>query len=112
MLRSPSIKTLKIIFGENAARAKAILRMNRYQLIATPVGMRQFNDCYHPLTTQDIRMECLNELGDFSGVEWFDTKKGGCMYLNAGDTYTPTLVRHNGVYRVASWGDIAERYTA
>ena len=112
MLRSPSIKTLKVIFGDNAARAKAILLMNREQLTRTPVGAARVAECYHPPTTQDIRMECLNELGDFSGVEWFDTKQGGCMYLNAGDTYTPTLVRHNGVYRVASWGDIAERHAA
>jgi hypothetical protein len=31
------------------------------------------------------------------------------MYLNAGDTYVPTLVRFQGSYRITSWGDIAEK---
>jgi hypothetical protein len=55
-------------------------------------------------------MECLNALGDFHGVEEFDTRKGLCMYLNAGDTYTPTLIYFDGSYRVKCWGDIAERH--
>jgi len=110
MIRSPSIKALKPIFGNNAKHAKALLLMNRCQLIATPVGMRRFNECYHAPTTQDIRMECLNALGEFHGVEGFNTDKGECLYLNAGDSYTPTLVRFNGAYRVACWGDVAERH--
>ena len=109
---TPSIKTLRAIFGENAARAKAILQMSREELIATPTGAARVAECYHPPETRDIRMECLNALGDFHGVEYFETKKGGCMYLNAGDTYALTLVRFNGAYRVKCWGDIAEKYTA
>jgi hypothetical protein len=109
-MRTPSVKTLQTIFGDNAKQAKALLLMNRYQLIATPGGMRRFNECYHSPSTPDIRMECLNDLGGFHGVECFDTKQGPCMYLNAGDTYTPTLVRFNGSYRVMCWGDIAERH--
>ena len=109
---TPSIKTLRAIFGENAARAKEILLMNREQLIATPTGAARVAECYHPPETRDIRMECLNALGDFHGVEYFETKKGGCMYLNSGDTYALTLVRFNGAYRVKCWGDIAEKYTA
>lgn len=109
MLRSPSIKSLRSIFGDNAKQAKALLTMNREQLIRTAVGAARVAECYHPPLTQDIRMECLNALGGFYGVECFDTRKGLCMYLNAGDTYTPTLVRFNGAYRVACWGDIAEK---
>ncbi len=111
MFKSPSIKTLETIFGANAAKAKALLRMNRDQLLQTKIGAARMAECYHAPTTQDIRMECLNDLGNFDGVEYFETNKGGCMYLNAGDTYTPTLVRHNGAYRVCSWGDIAEKHT-
>jgi len=111
MFKSPSIKTLKTIFGANASKAKAILRMSREQLLQTKIGAARMAECYHPPTTQDIRMECLNELGDFYGVEYFETNKGGCMYLNAGDTYILTLVRHNGAYRVTTWGDIAEKHT-
>jgi len=109
-MRSPSVKTLSLIFGDNAKRAKQLLAMTRDELLATPVGLRRLNECWHPPTTADVRMECLNALGDFYGVEVLETKRGPCFYLNAGDTYTPTLVRWEGVYRVASWGDIAERF--
>ena len=110
MLRSPTIKSLKTIFGENAPRAKSLLRMNRDQLLRTPIGAARAAECYNPPSTQDIRMECLNALGDFHGVEGFETHRGWCLYLNAGDTYTPTLVRFNLSYRIACWGDIAERH--
>ena len=110
-LRSPSIQALRTLFGENAKQAKELLTSSREQLLRTPVGKARAAECYHPPTTQDIRMECLNALGGFHGVEGFDTKRGECMYLNAGDTYTPTLVRFNGAYRIACWGDIAERHT-
>ena len=110
MFKSPSIKTLQTIFGANAAKAKALLRMNREQLLQTKIGAARMSECYSAPTTQDIRMECLNALGDFYGVEYFETKKGWCMYLNSGDTYNLTLVRFNGSYRVTSWGDIAERH--
>lgn len=110
MIRSPSTKALRSIFGDNAKQAKALLTMTREQLIDTPVGQARVDECYHAPTTQDIRMECLNALGGFHGVEVFATKKGLCMYLNAGDTYTPTLVRFMGAYRITCWGDIAEKY--
>jgi len=110
MLRSPSIKALQTIFGENAPQAKALLTYTREQLLRTPVGEARAAECYNPPSTKDIRMECLDALGNFYGVEAFDTKKGECLYLNAGDAYTPTLVRFNGVYLVTTWGDIAERH--
>lgn len=111
-MRTPSIKTLKTIFGDKAKQAKSLLTMTREQLTRTEVGAARVSECYHPPLTQDIRMACLNALGGFHGVEAFDTKKGVCWYLNAGDTYTPTLVRFMGSYRVTCWGDIAERHTA
>lgn len=109
-MKTPSIKKLAEIFGSNAKQAKAILLMSREQLLELPPAIKRVAECYHPPTTQDIRMECLNTLGDFYGVEGFDTKKGECLYLNAGDTYTPTLCRFNGSYRVTAWGDIAEKH--
>jgi hypothetical protein len=44
-------------------------------------------------------------------VESFGPLRDGsrCTYLNTGDTYTPTLVRACGRYRIACWGDVAER---
>jgi len=110
MFRSPSVNALRSIFGDNAKRAKELLTMTRGQLISTPEGKARVHECYYPPTTQDIRMTCLNALGGFHGVEGFSTSKGECLYLNAGDTYTPTLVRHNGNYRISCWGDIAEKH--
>ena len=112
MIRSPSIKALRQLFGANAAQAKALLKMTRYQLTQTPVGAARVAECYHAPTTQDIRMECLNALGGFHGVEGFTTRRGECLYLNAGDTYAPTLVRYGASYRIGCWGDIAERHGA
>ena len=109
MIRSPSVSALKSIFGDNAKKAKELLTMRRNQLIQTKVGNARVKECYHPPTTQDIRMTCLNDLGGFHGVEGFSTSKGECLYLNAGDTYTLTLVRHNGSYKITCWGDIAEK---
>ena len=111
-MNTPSIKTLRQIFGDNAKQAKALLIMSRNELLATPAGKARRDECYYPPQTYDIRMECLNALGNFHGVESFDTKTGHCTYLNAGDTYTPTLLYFNGHYRVATWGDIAERHGA
>lgn len=109
-LRSPSAKALKTLFSENANQAKALLTMTREQLLRTPVGAARAAECYNPPSTQDIRMECLNALGGYYGVEVIDTRRGECMYLNAGDTYTPTLVRFHGAYRIACWGDIVEKH--
>jgi len=110
-MRTPSAKALIPLFGDNAKRAKQLLEMTRDELLATPVGLRRFNECYNPPSTPDIRMECLNALGDYHGVEVIETKRGICLYLNAGDPYIPTLVRWDGAYRVKCWADIAERWT-
>lgn len=110
-MRTPSIKALREIFGDNAKQAKALLTMTRLELLETPRGAARAAECYFPPLTYDIRLECLNELGGFHGVEAFKTRKDYCHYLNAGDTYTPTLIYFNGHYRVACWGDIAEKHS-
>jgi len=109
-MRTPSIKTLREIFGDQAAQAKEILKMSREDLLETPEGYARFQECYNSPGTADLRLTCLNALGNFHGVEGFQTTRGTCLYLNAGDTYAPTLVLLAGRYRVTSWGDIAERY--
>ena len=111
--RRPSIKTLGAVFGDKAREARAILEMNRAQLEALPAGAARVRECFHPPMTYDLRMSCLDALGASYGVEAFHTDSGAvCFYLNAGDSYAPTLVWFNGRYRVASWGDIAERHGA
>ena len=111
--RLPSIKTLGAVFGDKAREARAILGMTRAQLEALPAGAARVRECFHPPKTYDLRMSCLDALGASYGVEGFETRHGAvCHYLNTGDAYAPTIVRFNGRYRVASWGDIAERHGA
>jgi hypothetical protein len=108
--RLPSVRTLRAVFGEQARQARAILEMTRNQLAALPAGQSRVQECYHPPATSDLRMTCLNALGETSGVEAFQVRGGDwCEYLNVGDSYRSTLIRLRGRYRVACWGDIVER---
>ena len=109
--RLPSIKTLRTVFGDKAPEARKILEMTRPQLETLPAGAARVRECFHSPKTYDLRMTCLDALGSSYGVESFRLRNGGyCDYLNTGDTYSPTLVRINGRYRVACLGDIAERH--
>lgn len=109
----PSIKTLALIFGDEAREARHILEMDRSELMTLPACIERARGCYHEPKTWDLRMHALDALGRFSGVEAFQLRDGDwCEYLNAGDTYAPTLLRVRGRYRVGCWGDIAEREAA
>ena len=113
---TPSIKTLKTLPHIDAGKAailKTLLTASRSTLEAHPAGAARLAECYHAPSTSDLRLTCLDaEMGTY-GVEAFHTENGELVeYLNAGDTYTPTIVRFRGNYRVACWGDIAERHGA
>ena len=113
MMRLPSIKTLRQVFGADAPKARAILEMTRDELAALPAGAARIAECYHPPRTSDVRMHCLDALGHSYGVEAICLRDGRYVpYLNAGDAYAATLLRFNGRYRVTTWGDIAERHGA
>lgn len=106
----PSIRTLRAVFGDRAREARAILEMSRAELETLPAGAARVAECYNPPATSDLRMTCLDALAGTHGVEGFETRRNGwCEYLNAGDTYAPTLLRYRGRYRVGCWGGIAER---
>jgi hypothetical protein len=108
--RLPSVRTLRAVFGDNAKQARAILEMTRSELEALPAGQYRVQECYNPPATSDLRLTCLNALGETYGVEALQVRDGTwCEYLNAGDPYQTTLVRLRGRYRVACWGDIVER---
>lgn len=109
--RSPSIEAIEVEFPGKGKLAKAIFRMRRAELETLPAGEARIRECYNPPTTSDVRLHCLDALLGTFGVEAFQTKNGTWVeYLNTGETYSPTIVRMNGNYRIASWGDIAERY--
>lgn len=109
--RSPSIAAIESEFPGKGKLAKAIFRMRRAELETLPAGEARIRECYNPPTTSDIRLHCLDALLGTFGIEAFQTRNGKWVeYLNTGDTYSPTIVRMNGHYRIASWGDIADRY--
>lgn len=114
--RTPSVKTLQTLPGVDAAKArtlKALLIARRDTLENHPAGAARVAACWTAPNTSDLRLHCLDaELGTY-GVEAFFTDKGELVeYLNAGDTYCPTIVRWRGAYRITCWGDIAERHGA
>lgn len=115
-VRPPSLKalqTLPDVDAEKARALKALLTARRAVLEAHSAGAARVAECWAAPTTPDLRLTCLNaELGTY-GVEAFWTTKGELVeYLNAGDPYVRTIVRFRGAYRVACWGDIAERHGA
>lgn len=110
MHRLPSVKTLEAVFGDNAKEARRLLEMRRSELEQVPVCAEHVARCYHAPATSVLRLMALDALADTCGVESFQTRRGAWVsYLNAGDTYSTTLLYHNGTYRVGCWGDIAER---
>ena len=111
---TPSIKTLLTLTAGNADKArelKRILTMKRSELEALPAGAARVRECYHAPSTSDLRLTCLDAALGSYGVESFQTRNGAYVdYINAGDTYAPTIVRFRGNYRVTDWGSIAERH--
>ena len=107
-MKTPSIKTLKLVFGDNAKQAKDIFKMSRSQLIEGPARNR-FNECYNPPETYDLRMYALNMLAECYGVESIESTQGEyASYLNTGDTYNNTIIYWRGNYRVQPIGDFVE----
>ena len=109
--RSPSVASIESAFPGKGKLAKAIFRMRRSELESLPAGLARIRECYNPPTTSDVRLHCLDALLGTFGIEAFQTRNGTWVeYLNTGDTYAPTIIRMNGHYRIASWGDIAESH--
>lgn len=114
MANLPSVKTLSEVFGDNAKKARQVLEADKTKLRELIVEFnleswrRQF---YNPPRIADVKLAILDKLANTCGTESFQVKNTDwCDYLNAGDTYAPTLVYFRGRYRVSSWGEIAERY--
>lgn len=107
-MRTPSIKTLTLCF-DNPKEAKSILTMNHSELSRNPAGKARIDKCYHAPKWYDVRLHCLNSCGGFHGVESIETTNGEFAdYLNAGDTYTLTVIYWRGNYRIQSVGDFVE----
>ena len=110
---TPSIKALDGLTADRELSKvlKQLLTASRAELEATPAGEERIRECWTPPKTSDLRLTCLNAALGAYGVEAFQTRKGELVeYLNMGDTYAPTIVRFRGNYRIACWGDFAEKH--
>lgn len=93
MANLPSIKTLATIFADNAKKARAILEMDKNELLDLPENDHFVRSSYNTPSHDALILNALNELGDFHGVEAISNDDGEYLeYLNAGDTYAGTLI--------------------
>lgn len=82
---------------------------------AFPNTNKWIYSCYNTPSRHEIKMEALNEtIGGF-GVEVLGDvynypPRIDAEYVNLGDTYIPTIVFHDGRYKLTSWGDIVEKF--
>lgn len=109
-MNTPSIKTLREVFGANAKRAKFLLHAGTLTLTHAFECQARIRECYTPPPQWDLCMHALNTLANAHGVEGLEAlrRAGTAWYLNTGDTYTPTLIFWQGRYRVQSIGDFIE----
>lgn len=111
-MKAPSAKRLREYLGlsdEQARLVRALIRREVKTRDATlfPEANKHFAACYNPLPYTDRLMECLDEVVGSYGVEGLDD---GSLYLNTGDTYSPTLLysAKTGTIRLTTWGDYVE----
>lgn len=79
-----------------------------------PKSNAYFAKCYHEPKRLDRILECLNETLEMYGVEALGevrTYGPPAEYLNAGETYAPTLLFDHlaGNFKLTSWGHWYER---
>ena len=118
--RAPSIARLMAIGCEHPDVVRAIWKCEkRHQLDDLMEGkMAELIDevCrpfYTPPNFAELKMHLIDRLGGYSGVEYLTTPAGySVTYLNAGDTYTPTLAHLRGSrdLTIDCFGDIVTRH--
>jgi uncharacterized protein with PhoU and TrkA domain len=116
-MRYPSVNTLMQIADgsrEDARKVRQILEMETVEEIAEASRAADsfVRACFNTPKRGRVKLEAIDEIIRTCGVEY--QSKGRTLrspafsYLNAGDTYTVTLVLVNGRYRVTTIGDILE----
>lgn len=108
-MKTPSINKLASVFTD-AKLAKDIFLMSHSELSNHPVGAKRIAECFNPPKWHDVRLTILDSIEPgLYGVDCAETVSGEYAdYLNAGDSYTPTIIFWQGNYRVQSIGDFIE----
>ena len=112
-MNTPSIKTLKQVFGVLAKEAKLVLTTDLYNTYESVIALKK--SYYNPPSKAYCIMTALNEIAEAHGVESFfegdwSPHKIYVDYLNTGDTYNPTIV-YDGRFKVTTLGDYIEKHS-
>ena len=117
--RAPSLKSLRILAAGKVEEPKlrTLRKVLRGEVLPEDVSgacEEWVRACYHYPPWVDRALEAANELLDGHWVEAISvegdsyTARPRIVYVNQGDTYTATLLRVGGSWRVGSWGDALE----
>lgn len=120
---TPTIRALSRICDKPALLKRVLSATSESALLALcdKAGIRATSDylrrCYAHPRLHELKMEVANELCQTHGVEAIFRHSGDFWpafeYLNAGDTYSTTLIRwcdgRSRRYVVGDWGSIVER---
>ena len=108
-MKTPSINKLASVFTD-AKLAKDIFLMSHCELGKHPVGAERIAECYNMPAWHDVRLTILDSIdAGLYGVESIESCNGQYAdYLDAGDSYAPTIIFWQGAYRVQSVGDFVE----
>ena len=112
-MNTPSIKALKLVFGERAKEAKLVLTTDLYNTYESVIALKK--SCYNPPSKAYCIMTALNEIAEAHGVESFSEPgdysphKIYVDYLNTGDSYNSTIL-YDGRFKVTTIGDYIEKH--
>lgn len=88
---------------------RRIFKMSHAELSAVPAARGYSRACHNAPPWYLVRLEALNAAGRFHGIESADSTAGEfASFLNAGDSYAPTVIYWRGAYRVQCIGDFVE----
>lgn len=119
--RTPSLKRLQAAFPkvpeDRIRAARRVMRGATLPEDESALCASWVRACYHYPTWAERALEAVSELLEGYGIEAIFRKGYGpnsypcetrCSYVNMGDTYTATVIRAGGSWRIGSWGDFVE----
>jgi len=109
-MRYPSIKTLSAIF-DDPETARGVLDGTLDPCKVSSAASDIVREARNPVPGYMLKLWALNDIGKYYGVESFRYSDDYVEYLNAGDTYVPTLFYRPDLrdrWQVSTLGDVVE----